>query len=34
MAGNFHVVASEHRETAVLNLIVIIVTEIQNWGRC
>ena len=30
MVGDFHVVASGHRETTGLKLIVIFVAEIQN----
>ena len=33
MVGD-HVVASGHRETTALKLIVIYVTEIQNKGKC
>ena len=30
MAGDLHVVASGHRETAALKLIVVYIAEIQN----
>ena len=30
MVGDFHVVASRHRETVALKLIMNYVTEIQN----
>ena len=30
MVGDLHVVASGHRETAALKLIVVYVAEIQN----
>ena len=30
MVGDLHVVASGHRETAALKLIVVYISEIQN----
>ena len=30
MVGDFHVVASRHRETAAIKLIVVCIAEIQN----
>ena len=29
-----HMVANEHRETTALKLVVVYVSEIQNWRRC
>ena len=34
MVGDLHKVASRHRETTGLKLVVIYVTEIQYWSRC